>query len=193
MPNPAIDRSAQQLRCWVPVVLRAPAPDHCERYGFTKQLLRTASQISRAFVLRIPARVSVVAIPAALSICAYGADSTNALIVLTTVGYLTGAADGCKVAPKQSNQLSSGIAIAIGHGSYGEPAEAHVLFNNARQRGIADAEAGKVDCAKVGDAVQKYVRSLRRNSSRTANAPSTSLTSVPSARSPESKWEHRQP
>ncbi len=30
-PNPAIERSAQQLRCWVPGVLRAPAPAHCER------------------------------------------------------------------------------------------------------------------------------------------------------------------
>jgi len=30
-PNPAIERSAQQLRRWVPVALRAPAPAHCER------------------------------------------------------------------------------------------------------------------------------------------------------------------
>ena len=30
-PNPAIDRSAKQLRCLVPVALCAPAPGHCER------------------------------------------------------------------------------------------------------------------------------------------------------------------
>ena len=32
MPNNAIDRSAQKLRFWVPVALRAPAPGHCERW-----------------------------------------------------------------------------------------------------------------------------------------------------------------
>ena len=31
--NPAIDRSAQRRRRWVPVALRAPAPGHCERYA----------------------------------------------------------------------------------------------------------------------------------------------------------------
>jgi hypothetical protein len=30
-PNPAIDRSAQQLPCWVPVPHRGPAPRHCAR------------------------------------------------------------------------------------------------------------------------------------------------------------------
>ena len=109
---------------------------------------------------RIPFRLPAIVIAAVLSVHAYGADSTDGLIVLTTVGYLTGAADACKVVPKGSNALNSGMAIAITHGNYGNPAEAHVLFNNARQKGIADAGAKKVDCAKVGDSVQKYVRSL---------------------------------
>ena len=29
--NPAIERSAQQRRCWVPSALRAPEPAHGER------------------------------------------------------------------------------------------------------------------------------------------------------------------
>lgn len=86
--------------------------------------------------------------------------SADALTVLTAVGYLTGAADYCQVVPEQSNQLSSGIALAISRGNYGDTAEAHTLLNNARQKGVSDAAAGKVDCAKTGDAVRKYVRSL---------------------------------
>jgi hypothetical protein len=88
------------------------------------------------------------------------ADSSDALIVLTTVGYITGAADTCKVSPEKSNQLASGIALAISTGNYGDPSQAHVLLNNARQKGIADAAAGKVNCVKVGDLVNQYVRSL---------------------------------
>jgi hypothetical protein len=32
-PNNGIDRSAQELRSWVPVALRAPAPGHAERWA----------------------------------------------------------------------------------------------------------------------------------------------------------------
>jgi hypothetical protein len=95
-----------------------------------------------------------------LPVHAEDVDSTDALITLTTVGYLTGAADGCKIVSKQSNALSSGIAIAIGRGNYGDPAQAHVLFNNARQKGIEATVAGKVNCVKVGDSVQEYVHLL---------------------------------
>jgi hypothetical protein len=109
---------------------------------------------------RSPSRLCAIAIAAFFPVHAIGADSTDALIVLTTVGYLTGAADGCKVVPEQSNALSSGMALAISHGNYGSPAEAHTLFNNARQKGIADAAARKVDCVKIADSVRKYTRSL---------------------------------
>jgi hypothetical protein len=108
----------------------------------------------------IPVKLFAIAIVVVLPVQAKGADSTDALIVLTTVGYLIGAADGCKVVPKESNQLSSGMAIAIARRSYGDPAQAHLLFNNARQKGIEEAGAGKVNCAKVGDSVQQQVRTL---------------------------------
>lgn len=108
----------------------------------------------------MPVRLCVLAITVVLAVHAHGAESADALIVLTTVGYLTGAADGCKVVPDQSNQLSSGMAIAISRGKYGDQAQAHTLFNNARQKGIADASARRVDCTKVGDSVRQYVRSL---------------------------------
>ena len=88
------------------------------------------------------------------------ADSPDALIVLTYVGYLVGAADGCKIDPDYSNQLSSGIAIAINGGNYGDPAEAHILLNNARQMGVAQASAGKVNCSKISSKVRQYVQSL---------------------------------
>lgn len=106
------------------------------------------------------AKLCALAIVSVFAVHAHGADSTDALIVLTTVGYLTGAADGCKVVPEQSNQLSSGMAIAISRGKYGDQAQAHILLNNARQKGVADAAARKVDCTKIGDSVRKYVRSL---------------------------------
>ena len=32
-PNPGFDRSAQKLRFWVPVALRAPAPGQLERWA----------------------------------------------------------------------------------------------------------------------------------------------------------------
>ncbi|MEW5943075.1 MAG: hypothetical protein AB1710_04370 [Pseudomonadota bacterium] len=108
-------------------------------------------------------KLFAVIIATVFSVHAHGADSADALIVLTSVGYLTGAADGCKVVPEQSNQLSSGIALAINRGKYGDQAQAHTLLNNARQKGIADAAARKVDCTKVGDSVRKYVRSLLSN------------------------------
>lgn len=95
-----------------------------------------------------------------LHVFAASSVSSDALIVLTAVGYLTGAADGCKVVPRESNALSSGMAIAIGKGNYGSPAEAHTLLNSAKQRGIADAAAKKVDCVKIAESVRRYVRSL---------------------------------
>ena len=88
------------------------------------------------------------------------AQSSDALIVLTTVGYLTGAADACKVAAAESNALSGGIALAIGRGRYGDQATAHTLLNNAKQRGVADAGAKKVDCAIVGERVREQVHSI---------------------------------
>lgn len=93
-------------------------------------------------------------------------ESTDAFIVLTTVGYLTGAADACRVAPVDSNALASGLAIAIERGKYGNAAEAHTTFNTARQRGIADATAGSVDCHKVGDRVRAYVRAAGADAPR---------------------------
>jgi hypothetical protein len=95
-----------------------------------------------------------------LSATATPAQSTDALVVLTTVGYLTGAADGCKVAAAESNALSGGIALAISKGQYGDQANAHVLLNNAKQEGIAAALAGKVNCTKVGELVREQVRSI---------------------------------
>ena len=86
------------------------------------------------------------------------AESTDALIVLTTVGYLSGAADGCKVVPMESNAMSGGMAIAISKGRYGDQAQAHMLLNNARQKGVAAATAGKVDCRKIADSVRQTVR-----------------------------------
>jgi hypothetical protein len=88
--------------------------------------------------------------------------SDDAVIVLTSAGYLTGAADVCKVAPSESNQLSSGMALAISNGGYGDPAAAHVLFNTARQKGIEAAIAKTVDCDKVRDSLVRYVRALRK-------------------------------
>ena len=88
------------------------------------------------------------------------ADSSDALIVLTTVGYLVGAADVCKVATDDSIALSSGIAIAISGGNYGDQAQAQILLNNARQKGTAAAAAGKVNCSKIGSTVRQYVQSL---------------------------------
>jgi hypothetical protein len=95
-----------------------------------------------------------------LSAMAARSGSADALIVLTTIGYLTGAADGCKVAAPESNALSGGIAIAISQGQYGDRAEAHTLLNNAKQKGISDAVAKKVSCDKVGEAVREQVRSI---------------------------------
>lgn len=106
-------------------------------------------------------KLSMAAICGSLVISAHAADSTDALIVLTTVGYLTGAADGCSVAPTESNQLASGMALAISRGGYGNQAHAQTLFNNARQKGVAEATARKVDCAKVSDSIRQYVRSLK--------------------------------
>jgi hypothetical protein len=113
----------------------------------------------------ITVKLLAIVISAALPVHANGADSTStdALMVLTTVGYLTGAADACKVDPEMSNQLASGMAIAIGSGNYGESAQAHVLFNNARQKGIESGAAGKVNCAMVGDTIKQYTRSLLSN------------------------------
>jgi hypothetical protein len=91
------------------------------------------------------------------------ADATDALMVLSTVGYLTGAADGCKVASAESNALASGMALAISSGKYGDPAQAHMLFNNARQKGITSATAGKVDCNKVAASIRDYSRSLLKD------------------------------
>ena len=87
-------------------------------------------------------------------------QSSDALIVLTTVGYLTGAADVCKVAVPESNALSAGIALAISKGRYGDQANAHILLNNARQQGIADAGTNKVNCTRVGELVRDQVHSL---------------------------------
>lgn len=111
---------------------------------------------------RIRVTTCVMAIATVFPVYVWGADSmsTDALIVLTQVGYLTGAADGCGVAPEQSNALSGGIALAISRRKYGDPAQAHVLLNNARQKGIAAAATRKVDCGKISDAIRNLAHSL---------------------------------
>ena len=86
--------------------------------------------------------------------------STEALTMLTTVGYLTGAADGCKVAAEESSALASGMALAINGGNYGDRAEALALFNNAKRRGVADAAAGKADCKKIAASIRDYTDAL---------------------------------
>lgn len=96
------------------------------------------------------------------AIPAMSGDSTDALVVLTTVGYLTGAADGCGVASSESNALSSGMAIAINGGKYGAASQAHTLLNTARQRGISAAAAKSIDCAKIADALRKYYLELMK-------------------------------
>jgi hypothetical protein len=106
-------------------------------------------------------KLGMAAIGVVLAIEVHAANAADALIVLTSVGYLTGAADGCRVVPTESNQLASGMALAISRGGYGNQAQAQTLFNNARQKGTAEAAARKVDCAKVSDSVQRYVRSLK--------------------------------
>jgi hypothetical protein len=44
-PNPAIDRSAQQLRGWVPAALRAPAPGHCARSAASSERAHGSMQV----------------------------------------------------------------------------------------------------------------------------------------------------
>jgi len=82
--------------------------------------------------------------------------AADALTVLTATAYLTGAADSCKVALSESRVLSGVMAISIDRGNYGKPAQAHVDFNTARQQGITDHAAGKVECAKVRGMIEKY-------------------------------------
>lgn len=103
-------------------------------------------------------QLAALALAALLTTPTFG-QSADALIVLTTIGYLTGAADACKVAPAESNALSSGIALAIGGGKYGDQAQAHVLLKNASQEGVSAATSGKVNCAKVGELVREQARS----------------------------------
>jgi hypothetical protein len=108
---------------------------------------------------RMLGTLAAIGIGTLLAVPAHG-QSSDALIVLTTVGYLTGAADGCKVAAAESNALSGGMALAISKGKYGDQAQAHTLLNNARQKGVADAAARKVNCTKVAESVREQVRSL---------------------------------
>jgi hypothetical protein len=92
---------------------------------------------------------------------AHAADSTPSLTDLTTAGFLTGAADGCNVAPKESNALVSSMALAISQGKYGEQGAAHTRFNTGRQSGISDAAARKFDCRKIQEYLLAYVRRLQ--------------------------------
>jgi len=92
--------------------------------------------------------------------------SGDVLLVLSVVGYLTGAADACNVVPEESNALSAGVALAISHGQYGDQAKAHSQFNSARQSGVSQAESGSVNCAKIADSVRQYVRESARESSK---------------------------
>ena len=82
-------------------------------------------------------------------------QSADALIVLTTVGFLVGAAD--KVVPAESNAAASGLGIAISGGNYGDPAQALALFNNARQKGAAEAAEKRLDCDRVGQKLRNFV------------------------------------
>lgn len=112
------------------------------------------------FALSMNTKLIVLGVSTLFAMLAH-AQSSNALIVLTTVGYLTGAADACKVAADDSNALSSGLSLAISKGQYGDQANAHVLFNNAKQEGISQVRANKLNCQKVGELVREQVRSLR--------------------------------
>jgi hypothetical protein len=44
LPNPGFDRSAQKLRFWVPVALRAPAPGQPERWASMSQWVRVRAE-----------------------------------------------------------------------------------------------------------------------------------------------------
>lgn len=88
--------------------------------------------------------------------------SSDALLVLTQIGYLSGAADGCRVAAKESNILAGGMAVAITKGNYGSVGEAHALFNNARQRGTAAAASGRLNCPKIASDVKATVQALTK-------------------------------
>jgi hypothetical protein len=105
--------------------------------------------------------VAGVILTAVVTLGARAEDSTDALVVVTTTGFLTGAADGCRVAADESNELASAMSMAISGGKYGDQAEALTEFNRARQRGSADAAAGKVDCDKIADTIRSYLTSLR--------------------------------
>ena len=53
-PNPAIDRSAQRQRRWVPVALRAPAPGHCERWTSSERARRHVEELVAAITSLLP-------------------------------------------------------------------------------------------------------------------------------------------
>jgi hypothetical protein len=50
-PNNGIDRSAQELRSWVPVALRAPAPGHAERWAANAKGVRSVRGCRRTMVI----------------------------------------------------------------------------------------------------------------------------------------------
>jgi hypothetical protein len=70
--------------------------------------------------------ISTFAVAVVLSAPVRADDRTDAMVVLTAVGYLAGAADVCKVVPDRSNVLISGMALAINRGKYGPMADAYV-------------------------------------------------------------------
>jgi hypothetical protein len=93
---------------------------------------------------------------------ALASKESDALIVMTTVGYMTGAADGCRVAKEMSAALNAGMYIAIDGGNYGKISEARLLYQNARQEGIANAASGKANCATVETKVRALYRSMMK-------------------------------
>ena len=92
---------------------------------------------------------------------AHAADSIGSLTDLTSAGFLTGAADGCNVAPKESNALASRMALAIRQGKYGEQGAAQNLFTAGHQSGVSDAAARKFDCRNIEGYLLAYVRALQ--------------------------------
>lgn len=85
-------------------------------------------------------------------------EDPDEIVVPTTVDYLTGAAESCKVAASDSKALNTAIVLAIGKGKYGDPAQARNLLNNARKKGATAAAAREVDCAAIARSVQLYAR-----------------------------------
>jgi len=92
--------------------------------------------------------------------CADASKQGDALTVLTAVGYLTAAADVCRVAPQVSGAMQDVCALAIRSGAHGDQVEARRTYDTARRAGASDAIDKKVDCAKFETTLRAYAKSL---------------------------------